>query len=68
MTRTIAEEAHIAIQCKREQHVHYSGKSYSDSFVCPICSNHRRYNLNFLGSRKVFCDGRKIQAAFPLND
>src|ERR1700758_1576377 len=43
-------------------------KSWSDMFECPVCGLRRRFNLNYLGSRRVpMCDGSKIVAG-PLMD
>lgn len=55
---------HDAAECTRAGgfELHYHGKNWSDRFVCPICGNSRRYNLNYLGRRKVYCDGRTIVA------
>ena len=45
----------------------YSGKSYSDKFLCPVCGNARRFNLNFLSNRRVpHCDGNQIKAGDRL--
>jgi hypothetical protein len=43
-------------------HLQYSYRNWSDAFQCPICEQKRRYSLNFLGQRKVICDGVKIAA------
>lgn len=51
---------HTPGPCKRQNIVHYSGKSYSDAFKCPMCGRVGRYNLSFLGSRNVVCDGSKF--------
>lgn len=38
-------------------HQRYSGKTWSDAFQCPCCGARRRYNTNFLGTRRVVCNG-----------
>ena len=43
-------------------HLRYSYRNWSDAFQCPTCEQKRRYSLNFLGQRKVICDGVKIAA------
>lgn len=40
----------------------YSFRNWSDEFKCPTCGQSRRYSLNFLGQRKLICDGQKIAA------
>jgi hypothetical protein len=38
----------------------YVGKGYKALFLCPECGNKTWQSLNFLGQRKVYCDGLKI--------
>jgi len=38
----------------------YSFKTWSDRFKCPVCGASQRRSLNFLGSRKLVCDGERI--------
>ena len=40
---------------------HYSGKSYSVQFECPFCQRKGRFNLSFLGRRRVVCNGIKFE-------
>ena len=40
--------------------IRYNGKSYDKLFVCPCCGKETWQNLNFLGSRSLVCNGRKI--------
>lgn len=55
---------HAPAACDRQKGIHlqYSGKCYSDSFLCPTCGTSRRYNLNFLGTAIPVCNGQKIVA------
>ena len=39
----------------------YSFRNWSDRFKCPECGNSRRFSINFLGSRKLICDGVDIK-------
>ncbi len=39
----------------------YSGKSYSVQFECPTCQRKGRFNLSFLGLRRVICNGVKFE-------
>ena len=55
-----AQPPHESAVCARENQVHFHGTSWSDSFKCPVCGRRGRYNLNFLGPRRVFCDGAKF--------
>jgi hypothetical protein len=56
---------HTPTQAKRLMgaHLQYSYRNWSDAFQCPTCEQKRRYSLNFLGQRKVICDGVKIAAS-----
>lgn len=38
----------------------YVGKGWKSRFVCPTCGRATFQALNFLGTRKVVCDGRKF--------
>ena len=38
-------------------------KSWSYAFVCPDCGNKVRKNTNYLGGRKVICNGEKTSTA-----
>ena len=64
---------HAETVCKRNVRLtHYSGKSYSSPFDCPVCGRSGRFNLNYLGLRVVTCDGtkfykRKKEGLFVLN-
>ncbi len=37
-----------------------SAKGHSFAFECPECSRRGRFNTNFLGSRRVVCNGRRF--------
>lgn len=43
-----------------QQNTVYCGKSWKALFRCPNCGRETWQNLNFLGSRKVLCDGKKF--------
>lgn len=53
---------HIETMTKRLMgfHLQYSFKNWSDAFECPVCGKKKRYSLNFLGRKKVFCNGEKF--------
>jgi len=40
----------------------FATKSWSARFTCPRCGKSKRWNLNFLGSREITCDGETITA------
>lgn len=50
---------HEPAECKRQMglHLRFATKSWSDSFKCPVCGEAKRFNLNFLGGKRVMCDG-----------
>lgn len=53
--------------CKRQMLTHFHTKSYSDAFKCPVCGAVHRFNLNYLGNRRVpMCDGETIKAGEKL--
>lgn len=40
----------------------YHNRSHSDLFACPECGRHGRFNLNWLGNRKVVvCVGLRFE-------
>ncbi len=58
---------HTPHPTKQTGRLHYHTKSYSDEFVCPVCGLARRFNLNYLGNRRVpMCDGKQIKAGDKL--
>jgi hypothetical protein len=50
---------HEPTVCKRKMGIYlsYDGKTWTDTFFCPLCGCEKRYNLNFLGSKQLVCDG-----------
>lgn len=58
-TVEIVTVQHTWTECKALHGLHqrFSGKSWSDAFQCPCCGARRRYNTNFLGSKRVVCNG-----------
>jgi hypothetical protein len=60
--------AHEAAVCKRTGPQHFHTKSWSDRFECSVCKRARRFNLNFLGGRRVvFCNGEKMYRSEHLS-
>jgi hypothetical protein len=52
---------HETKKCEEVPHSsQYHYKNHSAEFECPECHRKARFNLNFLGRRKVFCDGQKF--------
>ncbi len=43
----------------------YHFRNWSQKFVCPTCGRGVWKSLNFLGQRKLFCDGNR---SFAIND
>ena len=39
----------------------YNNNSYTGFFKCPSCGRRVAANLNFLGTRKIFCNGLKTE-------
>lgn len=54
--------AHEPVQCNRLHGwmLRYHNKSWSDAFECPTCKTRRRFNINYLGRRRIMCDGQKF--------
>ena len=49
---------HDETECKRDNMtLQYHYKSWSVKFACPVCGRSGRFNLNFLGRRRIICDG-----------
>ena len=49
---------HLKVKCiEMPGTTHFSGKSYSVRFECPSCHRRGRFNLSYLGPRRVICDG-----------
>lgn len=44
---------------------HYCGKGWKALFDCPACGRKTWQNLNFLGRRKLVCNGQKITKEAP---
>ena len=52
--RTIHDE----VVCKADPNsAHYHYKSWSKLFRCPECNRTGRFNTNYLGRRRIICDG-----------
>jgi predicted RNA-binding Zn-ribbon protein involved in translation (DUF1610 family) len=52
---------HAKVSCaEMPATTHFSGKSYSVKFECPSCHRTGRFNLSYLGPRRVICDGIKF--------
>jgi predicted RNA-binding Zn-ribbon protein involved in translation (DUF1610 family) len=52
---------HAKVSCaEMPATTHFSGKSYSVKFECPSCHRTGRFNLSYLGLRRVICDGIKF--------
>jgi hypothetical protein len=67
MTEQNPHEAHPARELG-PKYVQFHTKSYSTMFECPCCGLRRRYNLNYLGQRKVpMCDGVKMTVTDRLS-
>jgi hypothetical protein len=47
--------------------VRYSGKNWSHEFRCPACGMTARQSDNFLGSRRVVCDGISFRLASRMS-
>ena len=60
MRMAVGLSPHIPAKCERQHVTHFSGKGYSDSYLCNFCQRTGRFNLNFLGLREVFCNGQKF--------
>lgn len=56
---------HKLIICKRTGPGHYHYKNWSSDFTCPACGKVTRHSLNFLGQRKVLCDGTRTHKLGP---
>lgn len=56
---TRPSEPHAATAMVRRGVVHFSGRSYSDQFLCPVCGRRQRQNLSFLGRRRLLCVGTR---------
>lgn len=41
------------------------GGQWKDQYTCPQCSRQCKVLSNYLGKRKVFCDGIKFTKEFP---
>jgi len=53
--------SHAKVSCvEMPTTTHFSGKSYSVRFECPSCHRTGRFNLSYLGLRRVICDGMKF--------
>lgn len=60
MTDTMQAQ-HTAIECVRDiQGSQYCGKSWKSRFTCPECGRKCWQNLNFLGRRRVMCNGTRF--------
>ena len=57
---TVPISIHDSADCVRVGPQHYHYRSWSDRFECLICHRAARFNLNFLGQRRVVCDGVKF--------
>jgi hypothetical protein len=58
--RTMETNLHKLAKCERvkgSERYHY--KSWSMDFACPTCGRRVHQSLQYLGSRKMFCDGRR---------
>jgi hypothetical protein len=52
---------HTPTQCKRDaQQTVYVGRGWKALFRCPACGRVKWQHLNFLGSRRLVCDGIKF--------
>jgi hypothetical protein len=54
---------HQPVQCERSSAPAdsvYVGKGWKAKFICPSCGRNCWQHLNFLGRRKVVCDGVKF--------
>ena len=60
--RSIFKGRHAPAECKRLGGLHqrFATKSWSDAFECSACGVRQRFNLNFLGGKRVVCDGTKF--------
>ena len=45
---------------KKIETARYSYRNWSYEFECPHCGRERRYNANYLGRKRVVCDGEKF--------
>ena len=48
---------HDKIMCTQGKGLRYNYKSWSASFTCPTCGRIVSQNLNFLGRKKLYCNG-----------
>lgn len=52
---------HIEAEAVKQIDTHrYSFRNHSYEFRCPVCERAKRYNTNYLGQRRVMCDGEKF--------
>jgi len=60
--RAVAETIqHEAAICVRDvAGTQYVGKGYRSKFTCPVCGRSSWQHLNFLGRRKMVCNGGKF--------
>ena len=63
------DAVHALVPCAQDNRsIDFHTKSYSYEFCCPICRKTRRFNTNYLGSRRVpMCDGKQIKAGPKLD-
>lgn len=52
---------HNPVLIEREKQGVYSGKGWKDKFICPECGRATYQSLNFLGARRMVCNGEKWQ-------
>lgn len=46
-----------AVCSRSNEPMRYHYKNWSAAFACPICGRLGWFNLNWLGPRKILCDG-----------
>ena len=64
-----SDAAHASVEMKREpRSEHYSNRNWSARFTCPTCGISKRQNTNFLGTKKMVCNGVITAPSVALND
>lgn len=57
---------HALVVCVRTKAwMRYSFRNWAACFGCPECGRFGWFSLNYLGQRKVICDGQRFRRMLP---